>query len=298
MKVFVTGAAGYLGGSISQRLVAAGHEVVGLVRSEEQAAWLESHGVTPKFGSLDDAILLGELALDADATINAANSDHYFSIRALISALSGSGKTLIHTSGASIVCDDAFGGEGTDVVYEDDSPFPVMLHRIPRLEIDRMVRTAGVLDGIRAFVICPSTVYGKGLGLKTESDQLPKIVSKSRERGAGVYIGTGETSWSNVYIQDLADLYVIALEKAPAGALFYAENGVSTFKSIAQAVSTSLGFEGRVVSWDIDDAISELGGFARVALATNARVRAKNARQLLDWRPAGPSLEKAVIEGL
>lgn len=294
MKVFITGASGYLGGSIGHRLLEAGHEVIGLVRTQDQATELQRRGITPVLGSLDDADLLERVALSADATINAANSDHYFSIRALVTALAGTGKTLIHTSGSSIVCDDAMGNEPSPAIYEDDSPFEPMLHRTPRVEIDRMVRTAGVTQGFRAFVICPSMVYGKGFGLKTESDQLPKIVAKSKVLGAGVYIGTGKTLWSNVHINDLVDLYLLALERAPSGAFFFAENGESTFESIAKSVSKSLGFGGKTVSWDIKAAMAELGGFARVALATNARVRATNARKLLGWQPSGLSLEAAV----
>jgi nucleoside-diphosphate-sugar epimerase len=298
MKVFITGASGYLGGSISHRLVDAGHEVTGLVRTAEQAARLQKLGIHSAIGTLDDADLLKHLALNADATINAANSDHYFSIRALVSALAGTGKTLIHTSGSSIVCDDAMGGHASAVVFEDDTPFDPMLHRVPRVEIDRMVRTAGVYDGIRAFVICPSMVYGKGLGLKTESDQLPKIIAQSQILGAGVYIGTGKTIWSNVHISDLVELYLLALASAPSGAFFYAENGESTFESIAGSVSKSLGFGGKTTSWGIEAAMAELGGFARVALATNARVRATNARKLLGWQPRGPSLDQAVEQRL
>ena len=294
MKIFVTGASGYLGGSIIHGLVEAGHDVIGLVRTAEHATLLQRRGVTPVLGSLDDADVLEREALSADATINAANSDHYFSIRSLITALAGTGKTLIHTSGSSIICDDALGGEPSAAIYHDDSPFKPMLHRTPRVEIDRMVRTAGVTQGIRAVVICPSMVYGNGFGLKTESDQLPKIVARSKAMGAGVYIGSGQPIWSNVHIGDLVDLYLLALDRAPSGAFFFAENGESTFQSIARSVSQSLGFGGKTVSWNIEAAIAELGGFARVALATNARVRASNARTLLGWQPTGPSLEHAV----
>ncbi|MHC8333950.1 NAD-dependent epimerase/dehydratase family protein [Pseudomonas sp. LB3P25] len=218
--------------------------------------------------------------------------------RALVTALAGTGKTLIQTSGSSIVCDDAMGGEPSLAIYADDQPFTPMLHCVPRIEIDRTVRTAGVTQGLRAFVISPSTVYGKGLGMKVESDQLPKIVAKSKELGAGVYIGSGKTIWSNVNINDLVDLYLSALERAPSSSFFFAENDESTFESIARAVSMPLGFEGKTLSWDINDAMSEFGGFARVALATNARLRATNARKLLNWQPSGPSLEQAVEQGL
>jgi nucleoside-diphosphate-sugar epimerase len=298
MKVFVTGASGYIGGSICHRLVELGHEVTGLVRTPDQASLLQGRGIETVLGSLDDADLLERAALAADAVINAANSDHFFSIRTFVTALAGTGKTLIHTSGSSIVCDDAMGSEPSSVVYEDDTPFTPMLHRTPRVEIDRMVRTAGVTQGVRAVVICPTMVYGEGYGLKTESDQLPKIVAKSRVLGAGVYIGTGKTIWSNVFISDLVDLYVLALERAPSGAFFFAENGETTFESIATSVSRSLGYEGKTVSWDVKAAIAELGGFARIALSTNSRVRATNARRLLGWQPNGPSLAHAVEQGL
>lgn len=298
MKVFVTGASGYLGGSISHRLIESGHEVTGLVRTAEQATLLKARGISTAIGTLDDADLLKHLALESDATINAANSDHYFSIRALVSALAGTGKTLMHTSGSSIVCDDAMGGEVSAVVYEDDRPFDPMLHRVPRIEIDRMVRTAGVSKGIRALVICPSMVYGQGFGLKTESDQLPKIIEKSKSLGAGIYIGTGQTIWSNVHISDLVELYLLALANAPSGAFFFAENGESNFESIARSVSKFLGLGGKTLSWNIESAMAELGGFARVALATNARVRATNARKLLGWQPCGPSLEQAIEHSL
>lgn len=298
MKVFVTGASGYLGGSISHRLTESGHHVIGLVRTAEQAARLQDRGISSVIGTLDDADLLKDVALNCDATINAANSDHYFSIRALVSALAGTGKTLIHTSGSSIVCDDAMGGQASAAIFEDDSPFDPMLHRVPRVEIDRMVRTAAVSQGIRAFVICPSMVYGKGFGLKTESDQLPRIIANSKVLGAGVYIGTGKPIWSNVHISDLVDLYLLALTNAPSGAFFFAENGESTFESIAVSVSKSLGFGGKTMSWSIESAMAKLGGFARVALATNARVRANNARTLLGWQPGGPSLEQTVEQML
>lgn len=298
MKVFVTGASGYLGGSISQRLLEHGHEVLGLVRNAENAALLKQRGIKPLLGSLDDAASLSKGALHCDATINAANSDHYFAAQTLISAMKDSGKTLIHTSGSSIICDDAKGETSIDKVFDETTPFTPMLHRAPRIQIDRLVRTAGVESGIRALVICPSMVYGRGLGLHLDSDQLPKLINKSRELQAGVYIGAGAPIWSNIHISDLADLYVAALERATSGAIFYSENGEASFKEIAAAVSDALGFGGKVISWPFEKAFAELGGFAQVALATNARIRAVNARQGLGWKPHGPSLADALRDEL
>ena len=297
MKIFITGATGYLGGSIATKLIARGHTVLGLVRSPAKAEQLSGMGIIPVMGSLDDVDALKLGASQSDATINAADADHYNAIRALIEILAGTGKTLIHTSGSSIVVDDAGGEFAGDSVFSDDQNFTPMLHRIPRIDIDRMVRSAGINDGIRTCVICPSMVYGKGLGLKSESDQIPKLTQKAKDLGYGVYIGNGANIWSNVFIGDLVDLYLVALDKAPSASFFYAENGEASMKYLAQSISLSLGYDGQVKSWGVDDAYRELGPFARVALATNCRVRAGNARNLLGWEPVGPSVRDALISG-
>jgi nucleoside-diphosphate-sugar epimerase len=298
MKIFVTGASGYIGGSVSQRLLEAGHQVIGLVRSAEKAKALSSLGIEPLLGSLDDSEALREGATRADATINAANSDHYFAIQTLIESLAGSGKVLLHTSGSSIVCDDAMGQGPGQAIYDDDAPFQPMLHRIPRIQIDRMVRSAGVTRGIRAAVICPTMIYGVGLGLGKESDQIPRLMEQATTQGKGIYLGAGLNVWSNVFIGDVADLFLLALERAPSGATFFAENGENSMREVAAAISKHLGFGGETASWSIDDAIGELGGFGRVALATNARVRSTNARRLLGWSPKGASLPEALEQGL
>lgn len=295
MKVFVTGASGYLGGSVAAKLIARGDTVVGLARSSDKAAQLRAIGIEPLLGSLDDGEALSKGVSQTDATINAANADHFVAIRSLIEAMTATGKTLIHTSGTSIVVDDAAGEYASVKVFADDDVFSPLLHRVPRVAIDHMVRIAGVTKGIRTAVVCPSMVYGKGLGLQTESDQIPKLVKKSKALGHGVYIGKGENVWSNVYINDLADLYLAALDNAPSASFFFAENGESSLKKVAEAISHSLGFAGVVESWAASHAFRELGPFARVALASNSRVTARNARRLLQWRPSGPSLADALV---
>ncbi len=297
MKIFVTGASGYIGGTLAQRLVQEGHQVHGLVRSAEKARLLEQRGILPVPGTLDDGAILRNAATEADAVVNAASSDHRAAIEALIDAMTGSEKPLIHTSGSSIVYDDARGDFESPKIYHDDSYIQPLPIRETRFAIDRFVRTSGISLGIRAIVICPTTIYGTGRGLKKDSDQIPRLIKKSKERGAGVYIGQGVNRWSNVYIDDLVDLYLLALEKAPSGSFFFAENGEESYKRIAESISRSLGFGGKTESWPLADAIAEFGESMRSSLASNSRVRATNARRLLQWSPKGPPLLEVIEKG-
>ncbi|WP_010187826.1 NAD-dependent epimerase/dehydratase family protein [Sphingomonas sp. PAMC 26605] len=295
MKVFVVGATGYIGGTVAVALRDAGHSVIGLARTGERAAGLRSLGIEAVLGGFDDRTALEDAAKSSDATINVSDSDHIGVVRTLIGALAGSGKMLVHTSGSSIIVDDAKGAYASDTIVEDDAPFVAMPHRLPRIAVDHAVRRAGITDGIRTAVICPTMVYGLGRGLGRDSDQIPKIAAKSRELNAGAYIGEGANIWSNVFVEDLATLFGLVLEHAPSASFFYAENGELSLKEVAAAVSHSLGFGGKTVSWDLDAAKAELGMWPQVALATNCRVRATNARRLLGWRPAGPALSRAQL---
>jgi nucleoside-diphosphate-sugar epimerase len=191
MKIFLTGASGYIGGSVANKLLQQGHQVYGLVRSPEKAQLVKQLGISPVLGSLDDGDRLEESARSADAVINAASSDHRPAVEALVKALAESGKTLIHTSGSSIVGDDVRGESESPNVYADDDYFVPMPIRQARVAIDQFVRIAGVSRGMRAMVICPTTVYGNGRGLQVDSDQIPKLTKKSKEAGAGLYLGKG-----------------------------------------------------------------------------------------------------------
>ena len=151
MKVFVTGASGYIGGSVAAGLLEAGHSVLGLVRSGERAAQVRALGIEPVLGSLSDAALLAQAARQADAVINAANSDDRGAVEAMLPALSGSGKCFIHTSGSSIVVDMAAGKRG-DKVYEDETPVQPLPGKAARVAIDTRV-LGSAKDGVRAAVI-------------------------------------------------------------------------------------------------------------------------------------------------
>jgi nucleoside-diphosphate-sugar epimerase len=237
MKIFVTGTTGYIGGSVAARLVGLGHTVLGLVRSREKALLLKELGIDPVVGTLDDWGILSDAAQAADAVIHAASADHPGSVLTLIGALERSAKPLIYTTGSGIVADSAGGEYPSSVIFTEDTYFEPVPFRRPRVEMIRFVREAGISKGIRAVVICPTMVYGTGRGMQPDSDQLPKLIALSQQLGAGVYFGKGLNRYSHVHIDDLVELYVLALDKAPAGSFFFAENGDASFKVSAWRMS-------------------------------------------------------------
>lgn len=289
MKILVTGATGYIGGSVAERLVALGHHVTGLVRSTNKVVALKERGIEAVVGTLDDAEILADAADKADAVIHAASADHPGSIVTLVSALERTAKTLIYTTGSGIVADSAAGEYAGFVVYTEDTYFEPVAFRRPRVAMNRFVREAAIDKGIRSIVICPPMIYGTGRGLQPDSDQIPKLIALSKQLGAGVYFGKGLNRYSNVHIDDLVDLYVLALEKAPGGSFFFAENGDSSFKEIAGLISRALGFGGKTVSLPIEEVVRQYGEAGFYGVASNSLVRAVNARRL-GWSPKASSL--------
>jgi nucleoside-diphosphate-sugar epimerase len=296
MKIFITGAGGYIGGSLAQALLAAGHAVSGLTRTAKSADALTRRGVVPVRGTLDDADVLADAAAAADVTINAASADHRAAAEAMLGALAGSGKTFIHTSGSSIVGTRAR-GELVDQVFDEDTPFTPSPARAARVAIDDMVRGAAN-TGVCSMVIAPSLIYGRGHGLNPHSIQLPWLIALAKKYGAAKYIGPGENRWSNVHIDDLVTLYLLAIDKAPAGAFYFAENGENSMREMCEAISRMLGCGGRTQSMTVEEAAAEWGeGPANDTMGSNSRVRAKRARAGLNWRPQGPSLIEEIERG-
>jgi len=294
MKVFITGASGYIGGSIADALMKRGDAVSGLARSDATAAALRKIGIAPVAGTLDDAAALGKAARDADVTVNTANADHRGAADALVQALSGTGKTLIHTSGSSIVGTPAR-GELVETVFDEDTPFTPSPARAARVATDAMIRAA---TGMRPVVIAPTLIYGLGHGLNPNSIQVPWLIKLAKKAGTPKHIGSGENRWANVHIDDLAPLYLAAIEKAPAGAFYFAENGENSMREMCEAIGRMLGQGGATQSMTIEEAATEWGaGAADNTMGSNSRVRAKRARAELGWKPNGATLIEEIETG-
>jgi nucleoside-diphosphate-sugar epimerase len=286
MRIFLTGANGFIGGAVAASLIAEGHAVRGLVRDKAKADAVTAHGIEAVIGTLDDTALLQAEARASDGVVNAANSGHRGAVDALIAGLAGSNKPLIHTSGSSNVADRAL-GEPSERIFHEDTPIEPEPERAARVAIDRLI--VGT-SGIRAVVLCNSMIYGNALGVPAQSVQVPVLAQQARESGVARYIGRGLNRWSNVHIADVAQLYALALAKAPAGSFMYVENGEEALGEIAQAIAKRLGL-GPAQPWPAEAAFAAWGREkATFSLGSNSRVRGKLAHELLGWRPKHRSI--------
>lgn len=289
MSIFLTGANGYVGGTVALRLINAGYTIRGLVRDEEKARQVQALGIEPVIGNLDDLALLAKEARAADGVIHTADSDHLGAVQTFIQALAGSGKPFLHTSGSSVIGDDAQGLAVNPAVFDEDSIFVVAASKQPRRDIELTVLGAAA-QNIRAVVICPSSIYGTGTGVHTQSVQIPWLITQAQESGVVRVVGTGVNRWSNVHIHDVAELYLLALQNAPAGAFYFVENGEASFLEIGQALARRLKLE-PLGFWSVEQATERWGYLhAHYTFGTNSRVTAKRARQELGWAPTHASV--------
>jgi len=295
VRVLVTGATGYIGGSVAARLLSAGHEVIGIVRSEEKAARLSSLGIEPIIATLADLGTLADAARKADAIINAADADNSLVVHSLLDAIEGSKKRFIHTSGSSVVADRAAGGV-SEAIFTEDIPFEPLPERLLRVAVDRLV-LAAALRGVHSVVIRPALIYGRGHGLNPHSVQIPRLIELAKQHRIARHVGRGLNIWSHVFIDDVVDLYLLALANAPAGSLFYAENGETSWKSMASAVGRALGFGAETRDWPVEEAVAAWGVSAITSFGSNSRVRSFKARRMLGWNPIGPQLIDEIEHG-
>lgn len=296
MKIFLTGATGYIGGSVAERLLREGHVISGLVRTPNGAQQIEKRGMHPVLGTLDDAQVIARASREADAVIDTAEANHAGVVDAIASALRGSGKPFLHTSGSGIVATVA-NGERSDATYDEYASFaPVIPRMQQRAAIDLVVFDAAK-QGVRSVVIRPTMIYGEGRGVRKESAQVPALIENAKKAGIGLHIGKGENIWANVYIDDVVELYLLALQKAPAGALYYAENGEEELKNVAASISRMLGFDGKTRQWSPQEAEAALGPKAHSSFGSNSRVRGKRSRAELGWHPKGPSILEEIEHG-
>jgi len=288
MRIFLTGASGYIGTAVAERLRAAGHQVTALARSDASAAKLESAGVQPVRGDFSDPKSVGSAAGSADGVISMATTyDPTIdgpAVDAILDALAGSNKPFVYTSGIW-----SHGDTGSKVVDETWPPNPAELVRWRQKVEDRVLE--GAKRGIRSVVIRPAIVYGRGGGIPAG------FVESARKEGAARYVGTGKNLWPLVHVDDLADLYLLALENAPPGTLLLGVSGPSQRVSeIAAAASRGAGAGGRTVATPLEEARKKLGAYAD-ALVLDQQASGRRAQELLGWKPRRPDVLEDIERG-
>ena len=163
-----------------------------------------------------------------------------------------------------------------------------------RRDLDLLV-TGAAAASVRTAVICPSLIYGIGKGLNPNSVQIPFLATNARAHGAVQLVGAGLNVWSNVHIDDLAELYLLVLSKAPAGSFYFAENGEASFSEMGTAIAERLGLS-RVESLPPESAAQQWGeSKAYLTLGSNSRVRATRARRELGWAPRHASVIEWIL---
>lgn len=132
-------------------------------------------------------------------------------------------------------------------------------------------------------------IYGRGRGLYKETEIIPQIIALSRQLGAAAYFGKGLNRYATVHIDDLVDLYLLAIERAPSASLFLVENGDASFKEIAEMIAKTQGFNGKTESVSIEALTAQFGDLGRYGAASNSLVEAANGHRL-GWKPRGETL--------
>jgi nucleoside-diphosphate-sugar epimerase len=291
MRIFVTGASGFIGSAVVAELIDAGHDAIGLARSDQAASAVQAAGAEAHRGALDDLESLRSGAAAADGVIHTAYI-HDFSrmpdsaridllaVETLGTALEGSGRPMVITTGTALI-------KPGEVATEEDSADS---DSHPRLKAEDAAK-AFAARGVRTAIVRP------GASVHGEADHgfVPVLIDIARSKGVSAYIGDGSNRWPAVHRLDAANLYRLALEDAPAGSVFHAiaDEGIAT-RDIAEVIGRHL--ELPVVSIAPHDA-AEHFGWMGMFFGIDAPASSALTQERLGWRPGRLGLIEDLEQG-
>ena len=289
MRIFVTGASGWIGSAVVPELISGGHQVVGLARSDASAKAIADMGAEALRGDLSDTDVLRAGALDSDGVIHlafvvpsvseAATRTDAAAIETFVSSLAGTGKPLL-ISGATLVTPGRPATERDEII-----PAGPIAARLTNMR----TALASADKGVRAcLVMLPRSVHGQG----ERHGFIPQLIAMARDKGVAGYIGDGATRWPAAHVKDVARLYRLAVERAPAGSVLNAvgDEGVPT-REIAEAIGRQLDLPARSLPAE------EFGGMFGFVLGTDMPASSTITQELMDWQPTGPGLIEDIEQG-
>jgi nucleoside-diphosphate-sugar epimerase len=299
MQILLTGATGYVGARVAERLLARGHHVRGLARSDAAAGRLVAQGVEPIRGDLGDRDGLAAASAEADALVHtafshggdfaAAVAEERAAIQVVAEVFAGTGKALIVTTATGVL--GATGPEPVDESFPGQPSFPAAIRR----EVEA-ITLSSTARGVRGIVIRPPIlVHGHGASVF-----VPMLVEAARRTGLAAHIGDGANCLGTVHVDDLGELYALALEAAPTtGAVYNAAAGAVTMRAVAAAIETGSGGQARAAAVPPEAAAEMWGGFPALLLGLDNVTSPVRARAELGWRPyeATPSLVEDLAQG-
>jgi len=279
MRIFVTGATGYIGGAVARALRRAGHDVSGLCRSEEKDRELGREEIRPVRGDMSQPQSYAEALTECSVLVHCAvdyTSGTVAPDRAVVDAFLAAAakgarpKTLVYTSGVWVL------GNTGDRAVDETAPLQPLAQVAWRPAHEQLVLGA---SGARPLVIRPGCVYGGPGGLTGE------WFAAARDKGAVTVIGDGTNHWAMVHVDDLADAYVRAVESGLSGEVFnVADRSRATVNEMAEAVARVAGCPGSVKHLSVIEAAKKLGPYAE-CLAVDQHADSRKAVRLLGWQP-------------